>query len=215
VPLIITKGLGSLGDGSTSGLLCIQGWGSPGDGTVITLSSTEVYGDRIELVFSVPVQVVGPAALPAYWPITSSTPGAPVPVVTSVNVSGVRIILYYTEGRDAASYTLAIPPTGIKDLSDNPYTGPFTQPFSGTGIDPFISLAQAEDALHARVIFSEAVNESDALVVSNYSIPGLSIYAVERESGTTIYRLTTSLQSVGVSYTLTITGIRDLQGNLI
>jgi hypothetical protein len=215
MPLIITKGLGSLGDGSSSGLLCIQGWGSPGAGTTITLASTEVYGNRMELVFSVSVQAIGPAALPENWTITSSTPGAPIPTVTSVQVSGVRIILFYTEGRDGAAYTLAIPPSGIKDLSDNPYTGPFTQAFSGTGIDPFITLAQAEDALHARVIFSEAVNESDALIVGNYSIPGLTIFAVQKESGTTIYRLTTSLQSVGITYTLTIVGIRDLQGNYI
>ena len=206
-----------MGDGTSSGLLSVDGMGSPWTGSFVTLASMEIYGDRMELVFGVPVAVVGIAVLSEYWPITGSTPGAPVPIVSSVEVSGVRIKLYYSEGRDGASYSLVIPVVGVQDLAANPFMGPFTQAFTGVGIDPFCVLAAAEDALHAHVIFSEPVNEEDALIAANYTITGgggLIVYSVTKVNSTT-YRLKTSLQGVGHSYTVSINNIRDSAGNYI
>lgn len=81
--------------------------------------------------------------------------------------------------------------------------------------DPHLTKVLAIDARHVRVIFSERVNTDDALLASNYTITGglgLAVLAVELETEST-YILTTEFQTIGVTYTLTVAGIRDLEGN--
>lgn len=221
MPFPITKGLGSQGDASSSGLMSTQGYGDPGAPSgacnTFTLLLAEVFSDRIELIFSTNVQAVGPAATPSQWVITTATPSVVVPTVTSVVVAGPRIKLYYTESKTGVLYTLNFPVVGIKDLSNNPYPGPFTYNFIGLGVNPFVALAGAQDGYHVKVIFSEAVVESEALIPSNYVITGgagLSVYEVTKETDL-VYRLRTSLQTVGQSYLVTVSNIHDLQGNLI
>jgi hypothetical protein len=220
MPFPITKGFGSQGDGTSSALISTQGYGDPGASnacTTFSLLLVEVYEDRLELVFSVPVQAIGPAAVGAGWPITTLVGGAPVPTVTNVVVAGPRIKLFTTEARDGVLYTLHFPVVGIKDLSDNPYSGPFTYDFLGNGIEPFVSLAGAEDGFHVKVIFSEPVVVSEALVPGNYVITGgggLTVFEVTQETAQS-FILRTSMQTVGQTYTVTVSNIHDLLGNLI
>lgn len=221
MPFPITKGLGSQGDGSSSALLTTQGYGDPGAPSgncfAFSLILVETYADRLELVFSANIQATGPAALPSQWPITTTTPGAILPVVQSVVVVGPRIKLFMTEALGGVTYTLHIPAVGIIDFSNNPYPGPYTTNFVAVGIPPFVALAGAEDGFHVKVIFSEAVVESEALTAANYAITGgsgLTVFEVFKETDL-VYKLRTSLQSVGQSYTVTVSNIHDLQGNLI
>lgn len=221
MPFPITKGFGSQGDASSSGLVSTQGYGDPGAPSgacnTFTLLLVEVFVDRLELVFSTNVVAVGPAATPSQWVITTAVSGAPIPVVTSVVVAGPRIKLYTTEAKDGVLYTLHFPVVGIKDIPLNPYPGPFTYNFVAAGSAPFVALAGAEDGYHVKVIFSEAVVESEALIPGNYVITGgagLSVYEVEKETDQ-VYKLRTSLQVVGQTYTVTVSNVHDLLGNLI
>jgi hypothetical protein len=214
---LITKGLGSQGDGTGSGLLSTQGLGDPGATTTVALLLSEVYSDRIELVFTTNMQLIGPAALPSQWTITTATSGAPIPVVSSISVVGPRVKLYYSEGRTGVLYTLSLPVVGIQSTFAIPYGGPFTTNFSGVGIPPFLVVAGADDGFHVKVIFSESVVASEALNPANYTITGgagLTVFEVTQENSQ-VFELRTSLQVVGQSYTLTTNNIHDQQGNLI
>jgi hypothetical protein len=85
------------------------------------------------------------------------------------------------------------------------------------------------DGTHIRVIFSEAVVVSEALTTSNYviSIPGRggggggghglstpTVISVAQETDLT-FILTTTPQDVGQTYSLTVSGIYSLNGDLI
>ena len=219
MPFPITKGFGSQGDSSSSGLASVQGFGDPGapSGSTFTLLLAEVYSDRLELIFSTNVQVVGPAALPAQWVITTGVSGAPIPIVTSLIVAGPRIKLYCTEGRTGVLYLLNLPVVGIKNMGGDLYAGPFTSAFTGVGIVPFVVVAGADDGYHVKVIFSEPVVAAEALIAANYNITGgagLTVFDVAQENSQ-VFELRTSLQVVGQSYTVTVSNIHDLQGNLI
>lgn len=220
MPFPITRGLGSQGDGTGSGLLSIQGLGDPGAaiiGGTFALLVVEAFPEQLSVIFSVPVQAIGPAADPSQWVITCAGPEA-IPVVTAVNVVGPKIFLTTTETSENILYTLHIPAFGVKDLSGNPFTGPFTYNYlSATGTDPILAMAGAPDGFHVRVIFNEPVRAVEALVAGNYTITGgagLTVYDVVQETAQT-YVLRTSLQVVGQSYTVTANNIRDLAGNLI
>lgn len=220
MPLLLTRGYGSQGDGTGSGLASTNGLGDPGAaiiGGTFALLLVEVYEDRLEAVFSVPVQAIGAAADPTQWVVTTLVSGAPVPVASSVVVAGPRIKIYMSEAREGVLYTLNLPVFGIKDLSNNPYTGPFTYDYLAVGLEPFVALAGAQDGYHVKVIFSEPVQTAEALVPSNYVITGgggLSVYEVTQETAQT-YILRTSLQTVGQTYTVTVSNVKDLVGNLI
>lgn len=221
MPFLITQGYGNQGDGSSSALATTLGFGGPGlpSGLCNTfvLLLTEVYVDRIELVFSTNITISGPATVPSQWTITSVATGVPIPTVTSVTSAGPRVKVYYTEGRAGNLYTLAIPVVGIKDVSANPFPGPYTTNFLGVGISPFVVVAGADDGQHVKVIFSEPVQSAGALLASNYTITGgagLVVYDVTQVNSQ-IYELHTSLQVVGQAYTLTVTNILDLLGNPI
>lgn len=219
MPFPITKGFGSQGDGSSSGLTSTQGYGDPAapGGAGFTLLLIEVYPDRLELVFSTNVQVTGPAALPAQWTVTTGVSGAPIPIVTDVVVAGPRIKLYHTEERTGVLYLLNLPAVGIKNLANDLYAGPFSAAYTGVGIVPYLLVAGSDDGYHVKVIFSEPVVVSEALIPGNYVITGgagLTVYEVTQENAT-IFELRTSLQVVGQSYLLTVSNVHDLQGNLI
>jgi hypothetical protein len=97
-------------------------------------------------------------------------------------------------------------------------SGPDSPIAYGFGVisgNPHLTKVLAIDARHVRVRFSEIVNTDDALVASNYVITGgggLAVLAVELETEST-YILTTEFQTIGVTYTLTVENIRDLEGN--
>lgn len=188
-----------------------------GGGADLILLSVTPFADRLELNFSATVQAVGLAAMPSSWSATTAAPGAPLPTFTSVVAVGSQIKLYMTEVKGGALYVLNIPVTGIKDLSSNPFLGPFTANFIGVAAPPYVVLAAAEDGYHVRVIFSETVVEAEALIASNYVVTGgagLTVYEAVKETNN-IYKLRTSLQVVGQTYTVTVSNIHDLLGNLI
>lgn len=216
MPLLITKGFGKLNDGSSAELVTTQGYGGPGPAAACTpfnLLSSESYADRVELIFDANVALIGPAALPSGWTIT--TTGLNIPMtVNSIQVVGPRVKLFVSEGSSGGIYTINLPFVGLRDTpTNNLYQGPFTYNFTATGIAPFITIATSLDAFRVQVNYSEPVVVADALVVGNYSItPSITIFSVVQNSPIS-YTLTTSQQTPGTSYTITVTNVRDLQNN--
>ena len=82
---------------------------------------------------------------------------------------------------------------------------------------PVLASAVAIDGHHLRISYNERVMPADALISSNYSITGgggLTVLAVVMETET-VYVLTTTLQTPGQLYTVTVSNVRDLDGNPI
>ncbi len=82
---------------------------------------------------------------------------------------------------------------------------------------PIISAVNAIDLNTIDVIFSEEVVVDEANNAANYSFSGgLTVRSVENVSGSSQrFRVTTSDQTAGASYTVTASNIHDISGNLI
>lgn len=92
---------------------------------------------------------------------------------------------------------------------------PIIIPPADTTAPTVVMTRPANDSRLLDVIFDEQVVDAEALTPSNYSIDhGLVVTKVEKISGIQ-YRLTTSRQTPGVVYTVSVTGIHDMSGNLI
>jgi len=103
---------------------------------------------------------------------------------------------------------------GLQDLATNPLGAlNTTSVVEMDGAKPILVGAKSLGANLADALFSEPVNQSDAETVSNYSItPGITVTGASRDSiNTNIVHLTTSNQTGGDTYTLTVaTAVRDL-----
>ncbi len=220
MPFPITRGLGSLGDGSLSALLTTGGYGQPAPNVnpcaAFTLLALNVFQNHLNLVFSTNIVLGAFAATPANWSIANIGGGYPM-TITGVSVSGPTVTLDVTEGTGGDLYELFIPLTGINDTMANPYPGPFTQNFYAVAAGPVIQLAFAEDGITVRCIFNVPVVMSEAAIVANYVITGsggLSVLAVTVETANSVL-LTTSIQTPSASYLLTVSNIHDIYGNPI
>ncbi len=135
-------------------------------------------------------------------------------VVNSVTIVDHAIVLGTTEMANGSTYTLEMPNTTIAGPDGTVFLGPFTQNFTGVGVSPYILITQVIDARTIDVVFNEQVNKYDALNETNYTINnGLTVVSVAQLSAS-IFRLTTSRQAVGTSYTVTASNIRDNQGTV-
>lgn len=78
---------------------------------------------------------------------------------------------------------------------------------------PWVVGAVATDWTLVDVTFNEAMDSTSAVNPANYTIAGLEVTAVERLAADKV-RLTTEVQTYGVSYTLTVgPAVQDLAGN--
>jgi len=85
----------------------------------------------------------------------------------------------------------------------------------GDSTSPSVSSVVVLDAFRIRVIYSEPVVSSEALIAGNYGFTaGLVATSVSEESSSS-YIVSTSQQTPGQSYTLTVSNVHDLNGNLI
>lgn len=79
---------------------------------------------------------------------------------------------------------------------------------------PTVASASATSATQVLVTFSEAVEAASANVAANYAIPGLTVIGAARQANTATVALAVSSMTAG-GYTITVTGVRDLVGNVI
>jgi hypothetical protein len=87
--------------------------------------------------------------------------------------------------------------------------------YVGLGATPYVTTAYADSGESFVLIFSEEVTESSATNPAHYGIvPALDIFSITKVNATT-YRMVTSVQTSGVSYQVTLTGVLDKANNPI
>jgi hypothetical protein len=196
MPVIVTRGLGNDGGSSfvSTGLVS--------------------FPDRLEITFNLgvaPLTLL--ASVPSNWTIANINLLSTPITVNSLGVSGNVVTLHTTEGKGGDSYNLTVPLTGLQSTTSVPYSGSAVLNFTANALSPVASFAQAIDARHVRIVFSEPVVGADATNIGNYSITNsLNVISVQQESSTS-YVLYTSQQTSGTSYSITVYNVRDLAGN--
>lgn len=195
----------------------VPGWGASLATEVLGVapsiaSVTMVDSDTLRITFSTDVTLTGESENASNWVLTPDNQYDAAASVLGMSVNGATVDLVVTEHTNGQGYSLSIP-AGIADsVAGNLFIGPFAETYTAVGIPPAILQTRTVDARTIEIIFSEAVNEGDALYQGNYSIDnGLTVLSVAKVSPF-IYRLSTSKQTIGVTYTVTVTGVRDLSG---
>lgn len=213
---LVTRGLGSIGtvDGE---LLVSMGFGGPG--TVpgpggafqgLLLVSTFL---NLELQLTEAPTIAGPAADPSQYLLVPTDGGAPA-TVTAVSISGNDLELTTTEHTTGKHYQLTVPTIGLVSVTNKTYQGPFLFSYVGVGHGPIPLLARSIDARTMEIVFNEALDEASAMNPANYSVaPPLAIISVVKTGLDTVYRLTTGRQDRGTLYTVTLTNVKNPQGN--
>ena len=150
-----------------------------------------------------------------------SPPGSPALTSTLASFTSANSVslAYSGEMTNGANYTLTIASGTAKSVLDG--TGNTGSPVAFTGVAsrPTATVVTSVGNQLVLVQFSKSVrmvsssNTDDALHAANYSIPGLTVSSVSPVSSTRV-NLNTTVQSV-ISYTLTLSNIKDLAGNLV
>ncbi|MCD6102321.1 MAG: lamin tail domain-containing protein, partial [Candidatus Cloacimonetes bacterium] len=109
--------------------------------------------------------------------------------------------------------------TGAVDYSYDEYgLNPRSEEDFVTGGDitpPTITSANATSSTNVNLVFSEKVSQETAEVISNYSINGLTVLDANLQADSITVELTTSEQTEGEIYTITVNNVEDLAGNPI
>jgi len=109
--------------------------------------------------------------------------------------------------------------TGAVDYSYDEYgLNPRSEEDFVTGGDitpPTITSANATSSTNVNLVFSEKVSQETAEVISNYNINGLTVLDASLQSDSITVELTTSEQTEGEIYTITVNNVEDLAGNPI
>lgn len=186
---LISQGLG--GNDGAAGATGFQLTSAAGGQNTITLNFTDGFP---------PTSVTGPSAVPSNWTIAPTDGGDPVQV-TAIAVVGITLVLTTTNQSGGKNYELTIP-VGIMS-NGTAMLGPFIAVFVGVATTPTFLNALSVEAHILDLYFSAP---PDAALVNNptkYSItPGpLTVSKVQKVSDT-VYRLTTSQQGIGTTYTV-------------
>lgn len=90
-----------------------------------------------------------------------------------------------------------------------------TGTFTGIGIAPSLVSASFSNGF-LKLIFSEPMDSSTIINISNYSIPGVTVIRAEVDPNSqSIALLSITGYSPSTSYTVTCTGLKDKAGNTI
>jgi hypothetical protein len=189
--------------------------GGSGPATALTVVSIAPSSGQIVVTMSGALVLANDALDVSKWLLTS--PGLPSPAVRQISVVGSVITLQTDEHKAGATYTIQFP-FGIIQIADGTlFVGPFAQTYTGAGSSPSFSNVYSIDVRSFQVVYSEAVNVSDALTISNYAISGpgsVQVLEIEQINEVT-YLVTTTEQQRGGAYTVTISNVRDQAGNVI
>ena len=152
------------------------------------------------------------AAHKEFW-VLSTGGSYPITTRSIAQVAADTVRVTTDEPKNGDTYTLTLPLNGLNSSGGDIYDGAGSVNFSGVGVAPTLLSATSIDLRTVRVIWSEVVDEDDVLDTSKYSLaPSVAIVSVEQVDSTT-YDITTGLQTPSTSYTMTVTGVKDLAGN--
>ncbi|WP_168735843.1 Ig-like domain-containing protein [Cohnella fermenti] len=185
-----------------------------GDTTRPTVVSLENIGDRmLRLTFSEQVSRTT-AEDPDHYGIVSGK----LALYGFKLSDDLRSVIIATGGQEDG-YRYRLSAAGVKDLSGNAMNARDDLYFYGIDDDhskpTVVSVAGKNDST-IQVVFSERVDESDAKNVRNYSVNnGLRLTRATLAADGKTVALTTSEQTDGQEYKLTVKGIADLSGNVM
>jgi hypothetical protein len=187
---LLTQGLG--GNDGSEGASGFQLQTATGGQNTITLAFTNGFP---------PTSVTGPSAVPANWTIAPLDGGNPVQV-TGIAIVGVDIVLTTTNQSGGKNYELTIP-VGIMS-NGTAMLGPFVISFLGVATTPTFLQAISIEAHILDLYFSAVPDAGLVLDPTRYSItPGPILVTAVKKVSDTVYRLSTSRQGIGITYTVT------------
>jgi hypothetical protein len=135
--------------------------------------------------------------------------------IYSVTVVGNTVVLSTSWQANGTTYTLFLPQSWFANVGGAVFTGPFNGTFTGVATSPVIAITRTVDARTIDVYFNKPINKLDGLNINNYSINNGLIVTACTQISDSIFRLTTSHQTLGTSYTVTASNIRDFQGIIV
>lgn len=186
--------------------------GGGGGGSGVTGVSATEHAGYLDITLSEDIDPLSSlAADPANWTFSGGTVAVRALLVERIAPTVIRV--YHSEPHAGDSLTVHVPYLGIVATNSDVYTSPASFTFTAVAVPPVATLAQPLDSRHVRVIFSESVIPYEALMTGNYSIsPPLDVLSVSQETERN-YILTTSPQTSGTTYTITVTNVRDNSQN--
>lgn len=171
--------------------------------------------DKVKVVFSEPVEKASAELTSNYSIAPTSSYSIPQPIVVlkaELQSDGKTVYLYTTQ-HPSAYYKLTI--NNVRDCASVPNTiAANTQVIysweGGDNVPPRIVSAELYRRDFLVITFSEAINQTSALTLSNYSIsPSIQILSAGIDGSFTKVYLTTAVHTAGQTYTLTVNNIKD------
>lgn len=197
---IVTEGLGP-GSGG--------GGGSPLQIVSLTPSAT-----ALTFLMTDDVYLTGNSIDFTKWLITATTGVAISPI--SVSATTDTITLMISEPTNGATYTVLVPQGVVRQSDGSPLVPPFDQTFTAVGQAPTLALITPVDGRIIDVLYSEPVNQIDALTKANYVIsPSITVNLVTKLSNNKYRLFTEQSTAPGTVYTVTVSNVKDLAGNVI
>jgi len=199
-------------------LIITKGFGTSGGATVPSLVDITPSLSTLTLEFDTDIVLSGDSAVASSWVIHAILTGYE-PTVSSVSVVGNVVTLAFTgQHTQGEPYSLEIP-TGILSVSGANFVGPYTAVYVGVGDGPTVTSISVPNINTIDVTFSESVVVSEATNAANYSVTG-GLYPVSVGTASllvgNVYRLSVSPSlASGESYTLSVSNIHDMFGNLV
>lgn len=197
-------------------LLITKGLGSSGGSAVPSLVSVTPSATEIVLVFSENVVLSGDALVAANWLMTPTLTGY-TPTCNSVSASTNEIVLGFSgEHTNGQPYELTIP-TGILSDTGANYTGPFVYSYVGVGVGPVITTI-SPNITEIMITYNEPVVQLEAEDAANYNITGPTTPTISSVNLVinNVYRIVlSSALNSGANYTLTVSNIHDIYGNVV
>lgn len=181
------------------------------DNTPPTVVSAAAVNDTtVDVVFS--EKVDGSTAQTAANYIISGGLAVTNPVLQT---DGKTVRLTTTKQTDLTGYTITV--NGVRDLAGEAISTGNTASFNGVDTTPPTVLsAFGVSSNTVDVVFGEKVDKTTAEAITNYSIsPDLQVTAAVLQSDGVTVELTTSAQTGGERYLITVSGVCDLAQNVI
>lgn len=189
---------------------------SGGVGAFFVSSVLATTPNSVTVVFDDDPVLLTAALNPSNWTIATFSGLAVNVTAVNVNLSIHAVVLTTTSQLTGGSYALSFPTEIYGFTTGDPLLVPLTRTFTGLGVVPTLLLARAIDTRTTEVIFSVPMMAADALDPSKYNITGgahLVATTGVTQISAQIFRLTTTEQDPATLYTVTATGVRDLNGN--
>ncbi len=176
------------------------------------VSATEVNLLHIDVTFDEPVETTTAETAGNYTVSGASSPNVTVALQTAPDTVRLTLAANLLVG----DYTVTV--INVTDLVGNAVDPAHDEAdFTNTDVAPRVTLATSIDTTHIDVDFSEDLETTTAQTPGNYAVTGTGTPTVSNAvlTDTDTVRLTTSESMSPGDYTVTVTNVTDLVGNVV